>query len=352
MKELNLPEGLENIGYGFIANTGITNLTVPSTVTGGDCDYGREGILEGSVLETLIFADGIKMIPGYFCYKGGYGRDNHTLQHIEIPESVTEIGEKAFDGCAALEEIEIGKEINRVGNSAFQDCTGLKKVRFQKNDKTVITNAGKKLYPVTIGRQAFAGCITLTEVKLSVNINTIEPMAFSGCKELKELNLPEGLENIGYDFIAGTEITSLIVPSTVTGCDSNYGRYGIVDGALYLEKIEFADTMKAIPDYFFKCYNENNFLEKVIIPESVTSIGDNTFYNCKNITIYGYSGSYAETYAVAHNIPFESLGDVIGSHEYDYSSTLDQWLLDKGTSNSMNYLIHGDNFLCTQSVAY
>ena len=84
----------------------------------------------------------------------------------------------------------------------------------------------------------------------------------------------------------------------------------------------------------------------------VTSIGDNTFYNCKNITIYGYSGSYAETYAVAHNIPFESLGDVIGSHEYDYSSTLDQWLLDKGTSNSMNYLIHGDNFLCTQSVAY
>ena len=352
LKELNLPEGLENIGYGFIANTGITNLTVPSTVTGGDCDYGREGILEGSVLETLIFADGIKMIPGYFCYKGGYGRDNHTLQHIEIPESVTEIGEKAFDGCAALEEIEIGKEINRVGNSAFQDCTGLKKVRFQKNDKTVITNAGKKLYPVTIGRQAFAGCITLTEVKLSVNINTIEPMAFSGCKELKELNLPEGLENIGYDFIAGTEITSLIVPSTVTGCDSNYGRYGIVDGALYLEKIEFADTMKAIPDYFFKCYNENNFLEKVIIPESVTSIGDNTFYNCKNITIYGYSGSYAETYAVAHNIPFESLGDVIGSHEYDYSSTLDQWLLDKGTSNSMNYLIHGDNFLCTQSVAY
>ena len=49
-------------------------------------------------------------------------------------------------------------------------------MRFQKNDKTVITNAGKKLYPVTIGRQAFAGCITLTEVKLSVNINTIEPM--------------------------------------------------------------------------------------------------------------------------------------------------------------------------------
>ena len=66
------------------------------------------------------------------------------------------------------------------------------------------------------------------------------------------MNLPEGLESIGYDFIAGTEITSLIVPSTVTGCDSNYGRYGIMDGALYLEKIEFADTMKAIPDYFFE----------------------------------------------------------------------------------------------------
>ena len=354
LKELNLPEGLESIGYGFIANTGVTSLTVPSTVTGGECSYGRdkEGITEGSVLETLIFADGIKTIPGYFCYKGDYGSDNYTLQHIKIPESVTEIGERAFCGCAVLEEIEVGKEISRVGNSAFQDCTGLKKVSFQKNDKTVMTNTGKKLFPVTIGRQAFAGCTALTEVNLSVNINTIEPMAFSGCKELKELNLPEGLESIGYGFIAGTEITSLIVPSTVTGCDSNYGRYGIMDGALYLEKIEFADTMKAIPDYFFQYYNNENNSLKVIIPESVTSIGDNTFYNCKNITIYGYSGSYAETYAIAHNIPFESLGDVIGSHEYDYSSTLDRWLLDKGTSNSMNYLIRGDNFLCTQSVAY
>ena len=251
LKSITLPEGLESIGYQFIAGTGITSLTVPSTVTGCDSNYGRYGITEGSSLETLIFADGIKMIPGYFCYKGGYGRDNYTLQHIEIPESVTEIGEKAFDGCAALEEIEIGKEINRVGNSAFQDCTGLKKVRFQKNDKTVITNAGKKLYPVTIGRQAFAGCITLTEVKLSVNINTIEPMAFSGCKELKELNLPEGLENIGYGFIANTGITNLTVPSTVTGGDCDYGREGILEGSV-LETLIFADGIKMIPGYF--CY--------------------------------------------------------------------------------------------------
>ncbi|WP_417019978.1 leucine-rich repeat domain-containing protein, partial [Anaerobutyricum hallii] len=96
LKSITLPEGLESIGYQFIAGTGITSLTVPSTVTGCDSNYGRYGITEGSSLETLIFADGIKMIPGYFCYKGGYGRDNYTLQHIEIPESVTEIGEKAF----------------------------------------------------------------------------------------------------------------------------------------------------------------------------------------------------------------------------------------------------------------
>ena len=54
---------------------------------------------------------------------------------------------------------------------------------------------------------------------------------------MKELNLPEGLENMDNEIYSGNkEITSLIVPSTVTGCDSNYGRYGIVDGALYLEK--------------------------------------------------------------------------------------------------------------------
>ena len=92
-----------------------------STVTGGETAIMEEKeSWKDLVLETLIFADGIKMIPGYFCYKGGMEGITTHWQDIEIPESVTEIGEKAFDGCARLEEIEIGKEINRVETVHFK----------------------------------------------------------------------------------------------------------------------------------------------------------------------------------------------------------------------------------------
>ena len=112
----------------------------------------------------------------------------------------------------------------------------------------------------------------------------------------------------------------------------------------------FADGMEYIPAYI--CWNrdENISLKKVIIPESVTEIGERAFDGCKNIIIYGYTDSYAETYATENNIPFVSLGESIGNCDYDYSSELDKWLLNKGTSNSFNYLVKETNFLCPVSV--
>ena len=56
---------------------------------------------------------------------------------------------------------------------------------------------------------------------------------------------------------------------------------------------------------FYGCTN----LTKITIPESVTSIESFAFEDCNNVTIYGYTGSYAETYAEENDIPFVSLGN-------------------------------------------
>ena len=56
---------------------------------------------------------------------------------------------------------------------------------------------------------------------------------------------------------------------------------------------------------FYGCTN----LTKITIPESVTSIESFAFEDCNNVTIYGYTGSYAETYAEGNDIPFVSLGN-------------------------------------------
>ena len=351
LKSITLPEGLESIGYQFIAGTGITSLTVPSTVKWGGKDTyeGKtDGVTAGALhLEEVTFTEGMQTIPERFCSNM---TENKNIQRVIIPESVTMIDTCAFNKCSGIEEIKIGKNVRIIGSGAFANCANLKKIIFEESDKDELAG---ETYQLELAWNVFMNDISLEAVKFPKHTKNIGGCIFKGCENLKSIELPEGIENIDQRFISGTKIRQLTIPSTIENGDLWYPKgLGIIDGALYLKEIQFVDGVHTIPDYFCSYENENDSLKKVIIPESVTSIGDNTFYNCKNITIYGYSGSYAETYAVAHNIPFESLGDVIGSHEYDYSSTLDQWLLDKGTSNSMNYLIHGDNFLCIQSVAY
>ena len=60
---------------------------------------------------------------------------------------------------------------------------------------------------------------------------------------------------------------------------------------------------------FCNCKN----LSRITIPESVTDIEDEAFRSCSNLTIYGYEGSYAETYANTNNIPFAAIKNIIAS---------------------------------------
>lgn len=62
--------------------------------------------------------------------------------------------------------------------------------------------------------------------------------------------------------------------------------------------------MTNIDSYAFE---NNGKLTRVYIPETVTEIGDGAFEKCPNLTIYGKSGSYAETYAKENNIPFKAV---------------------------------------------
>ena len=48
-----------------------------------------------------------------------------SLTNIEIPNSVTSIGEYAFSGCRSLENIEIPNSVTYIGNFAFNSCNSL-----------------------------------------------------------------------------------------------------------------------------------------------------------------------------------------------------------------------------------
>jgi hypothetical protein len=328
LTELVLPESLTSIGYYLIRGTSISSITIPKNVK--SCYYYRgsssyfEGPLSGcKTLKTVIFEDGMKTIPDYVMaslYNKSY------VETVIIPSSVTsigsyafykcdklfiseltekveKIGESAFEGCISIEGINIPKSIKSVGYSAFSGCTSLKTVTFNYNDE--------EDYICQMGDRVFQNCTSLTDVGMSENITSIGDYVFDGCSALTELVLPESLTSIGYYLIRGTSISSITIPKNVKSCDYYHGTSSYFEGPLSgcktLKTVIFEDGMKAIPAYVMASLYNKSYVETVIIPSSVTSIGNYAFYNCNKMTIYGYAGSYAQTYAETNNIPFEEL---------------------------------------------
>ena len=309
LETMTMPEGLKTIGYSFIKNTAVKSLLVPNTVEiVNNYAYNghRKGATDGALqLENVIFEAGIKKVPDYFCCNDEW---NSALKSVGIPESVTEIGNQAFSNCTGLEDINFVKKIGKIGYSAFYNCKSLKRVEFQKNEKLVTGTDGKKiLYPVTIDSSAFYGCSSLKEVVLSENVVELGSEVFLNCTELESITIPDGLKTIGYSFIKNTAIKELTVPKSVERVNAYYyngHRSGTTDGAYSLKQLIFSEGTTSIPSYF--CCNDSKTaaLQKVVIPPSVTSIGEYAFYHCTDFIIYGEKGSYAETYASENGIPF------------------------------------------------
>ena len=71
-----------------------------------------------------------------------------------------------------------------------------------------------------------------------------------------------------------------------------------------LQKVHIAAGCTNIGDYAFSnCVK----LKEIYIPETVKSIGNGVFYNCRELTVYGKSGSVALKYAKENKIKFAEI---------------------------------------------
>ncbi len=132
------------------------------------------------------------------------------LTSVEIPDTVTKIGDGAFTLCEALNkavlppnleeissnlfchtaitEIKIPETVNYIWSYAFDGCKGLK----------TVTIPGKAL---AVGNEAFRGCTGLESVYLQEGVERIDSRAFQDCTSLKTLVIPESVKWIEHDAI-------------------------------------------------------------------------------------------------------------------------------------------------------
>jgi hypothetical protein len=141
----------------------------------------------------------------------------------------------------------------------------------------------------TISDKSFYNCTSLISAVIPESVTSIGDEAFFGCCSLTNIIIPAGVKNIGNAVFFGCEsLTSVVIPDGVTS---------IGDSA-------FADCFR---------------LTSIVIPASVTSIADDVFewigdWDYENdedeeciLTIKGYAGSCAESYAKEHGMLFEEI---------------------------------------------
>ena len=147
-----------------------------------------EKIITDVVIPCEIINNGIKytvtsIIHGAF-YVSGSSNKTSQFTSFAIPNTVTSIGDFAFQGCRGLTNIAIPNSVTNIGNSAFSGCSSLTSIVIP--DRVTI-----------IGSSAFSGCSSLTSIIIPNGITSIEDNAFFNCKSLISVTIPNTITKIG-----------------------------------------------------------------------------------------------------------------------------------------------------------
>ena len=134
-----------------------------------------------------------------------YDIHHHNIQSVTIPESVTSIGQSAFESCFSLDSLIIKDAATSIGESAFDGCSHLTTLSLGKNITTIgdyafqgcsyLTNVTIPQSVTSIGAYAFANCSNLRTITIPEKVTTIESDTFTGCSNLESITLPAGLKS-------------------------------------------------------------------------------------------------------------------------------------------------------------
>ena len=276
--EYKIPEGVKEISDVEFKNA--KDITFPKSVT----RIGNMTVTEHQ-MTTLRFPANVKEIG---IISMSYNRNGI---YVEIPKSVTRIEKDALRNIKKLIELRNFANVSELRDKEYRSFTDLSRIELP----TTITS---------IGESCFSWCFSLTGLMIPTTVKRIGKKAFESCVSLTYLHIPTSVEEIGIHCFNDCEsLTSLDMPIRENKLIHGNHIYLIVNGVMnsymnydtlrYLngEEVEYNREI-TIPTNVTRigecCFETNTQLEKITIPTTVIEIGNNCFESCesmKSITI-------------------------------------------------------------------
>ena len=257
-------------------------------------------------ISTVIIGDGVNAIGN----SAFYSLTN--LTSVTIPNSVTRFGNYAFFECFNLISVTIPNSAIIIGDNVFKSCGSLTTVNFNADSC------------ISIGKDCWSLCGLLTTINIGTNVKWISDITFNGCNSLTSINVSDS--NCRYS--SNNEILYNKLQDILIRCPARKTGTVIIP-----------NTVTSIGNYAFQYC----ILTSITIPNSVTNIGNYAFYNCsatsiiisnsvKSIGDYAFSHCY---YITSIIIP-DSVTS-IGNYTFQASPRLTSITIPNGVTNIGDY---------------
>ena len=239
--EIDEGTSMPKIGATFM-NCPITSIEIPNSVT----NIGQNAFAACSGLTSVIIPNSVTSIGTQAFVMCS------NLEYINIPDSVTSIGGSAFSSCSGLTSVTIGNSVTSIGEAAFEECSSLPSV--------TIPNS-----VTSIGEAAFYNCRSLTSVTIPNSVTNISDSTFYNCSSLPSVTIPNSVTSIGgHAFWNCNTLRSVTIPNSVTSIDTS------AFDALRLVVI-YATTPPSEDIFFQPLYDGNDIVTVVQVPSEAVN---------------------------------------------------------------------------------
>ena len=199
--------------YAFSSCSGLTSLIIGNSITEISNSAFEEcrgikhliwnakkcqsmGDMPTSNIETIVIGDEVETLPFDFI-------SGSKITSVTIPDSVTEIGGGAFEGCRGLTSVTIPDSVIKIGGGAFKECRGLTSVTIHNS----VTE---------IGDSAFKGCYGIKHLTWNAKKCLSFSLRNMPTRALETVIIGDEVEALPSYFACGSKITSLTIPNSVT----------------------------------------------------------------------------------------------------------------------------------------